>query len=362
MFRTLFAVFVVGMIATGCGDDPVGPDDLTDIPYSPIAYLPELPEGFPPFEQPSFNEMTVEGIKLGRKLFYDPILSADSTMSCASCHLQGKGFTDGLRVSTGIDGIPGTRSSMSLLDVAYSFNGLFWDGRSANLEDQALLPVEDPIEMHHSWVEVVEQLRNHPEYPTDFRKAFGIRSNSEITKEYAAFAMAQFERSMVSSGNSRYDRFVRGEIFLNDSEYNGYVMFFDISTDLPDAECAHCHAAPLFTTNEYFNNGLDLVPDLESFEDLGRGQVTGSVFDNGKFRAPSLRNIEYTAPYMHDGRFQTLEEVIEHYASGGNRVANTDPLIRPLGLSAKQKRDVLAFIKTLSDTTVMNDPRFASPF
>lgn len=306
--------------------------------------------------------MTVEGVALGRKLFYDPLLSADSTMSCASCHLQSGSFTDNVAVSTGIDGIAGSRSSMSLMNIGFMYNGLFWDGRSATLEEQALLPVEDPIEMHHTWAEVVDDLREHPEYPADFRRAFGISAKSEISKEYAAFAIAQFERSLISNGNSRWDQWVRGEISFTEAELNGYDLFFDVSPDLPDAECAHCHSAPLFTTNEYFNNGLDDVPDLESFSDLGRGAVTGIRFDNGKFRSPSLRNIEYTAPYMHDGRFQTLEEVIEHYNRGGNRTQNTDPLIRPLGLSARQKRDLLQFLKTFSDSTDLKDEKFSSPF
>ncbi len=360
--RLIIYLFIFWGTLSACGDDPVATGDLTDIEYDPIAYLPAIPENFPALEQPENNMMTVDGILLGRKLFFDSILSGDSTMSCASCHLQQGNFTDNLAVSSGIDGFEGRRSSMALLNIGFDYNGLFWDGRAATLEEQALLPVEDPVEMHATWPEVVERLMNHKDYPTDFRKAFGIQNTSEINKDYAAFAIAQFERTLVSSGNSRFDRFLRGEIFLTDSEFNGYDMFFDASPDFPDAECAHCHSAPLFTSNRYFNNGLDDVPSLEDFDDSGRGEVTGVLFDNGKFRVPTLRNIEFSAPYMHDGRFETLEEVVEHYNSGGSRVANTDPLIRPLGLSESQKKDLIAFIRTLADTSFLQNPLFSSPF
>lgn len=356
-------VLVLGFSVACCDDDTMfDPGDLSDIPYQPTPYVLERPQGYPQLEIPANNPLTVEGILLGRMLFYDPILSADSTMSCGSCHLQGSNFTDNLAVSTGIDGIPGHRSSMSLLDVAFHYNGLFWDGRSASLEEQALLPVEDPIELHESWPNVERKLRQHSTYPEAFRKAFGIDHTSELTRELAAKALAQFERTLVSSGESKFDRYQRGEIFLSDSEYNGFAMFFDLDDAIPDAECGHCHALPLFTINEYRNNGIEPIGSIFEFPDNGRGLVTGEDADNGKFKVPTLRNIEFSAPYMHDGRFATLMDVINHYSSGGHRQANTDGFIYPLNLTESQKQDLLAFLLTLSDTNFLQNPAHSNPF
>ena len=173
MVRMVVVISCVWALFAGCANDNMAdPGDLTDIPYNPNEYQVVLPEGFPQMEVPSDNPMTVEGIVLGRKLFFDTILSGDSTMSCSSCHLQNGNFTDNLAVSKGIDGIAGTRSAMPLLNLGLNYQGMFWDGRSAQLEDQALLPVEDPIELHASWPEIEEKLKVHPDYPNDFRKAF----------------------------------------------------------------------------------------------------------------------------------------------------------------------------------------------
>ncbi|MEO1435605.1 MAG: cytochrome c peroxidase [Bacteroidota bacterium] len=337
---------------------------LANISYTPVDYNLPQPAGFPQMEVPADNPMTVDGIELGRRLFFDPILSADSTQSCSSCHFQQLAFTDNLAVSTGIDGIAGTRSAMSLANLGYNFNGLFWDGRTSTLESQALLPIEDPIELHFNWPDLICKLSNHPDYPEYFRKAFGINNTNQITKELAAKAIAQFERSMISN-NSKFDRVVyRQEEFFTDDELNGYEMFFDLASGiLPDAECGHCHNAPLFTVNNYRNNGLDEALDLATdFEDNGFGDVTGNVFDNGKFRIPTLRNIALTAPYMHDGRFETLEEVIDHYDSGGHYADNLDPLIINIGLTDEQKDQLLAFLHTLTDTTSLMQEQFSNPF
>lgn len=352
---------LLGLVA--CNDDPViDPGDLSDIAYQPVPYQIQAPAGFPQLEIPADNPTTVDGVLLGRMLFFDPILSADSTMSCSSCHLQAGNFTDNLAVSKGVDGNPGRRSSMSLLDVAFHYTGFFWDGRAESLEEQALLPVEDPVELHESWPNVETKLRRHTNYPLAFRKAFGINHTSEIDRYLAAKAIAQFERTLISSGNSRYDRFFRGEIFLTDSEFNGFEIYFDVNNELPDGECNHCHAPPLFTVNEYRNNGIESVGSLHSFPDPGRGMVSGDTLENGKFKIPTLRNIEYTAPYMHDGRFTTLEEVVDHYNSGGHRQLNTDPLIRQLGLTPAQKQDLIAFLRTLADTTFLKNPEHSNPF
>ncbi|MEM1120997.1 MAG: cytochrome c peroxidase [Bacteroidota bacterium] len=338
-------------------------EDLSSIPYDPAPVDLFIPAPLPQMTVPMDNPLTEDGIELGRFLFYDPILSGNETMACANCHLPKGGFTDNLAFSTGVDGSVGLRSSMSLINAAYFTKGLFWDGRIQTLEAQALLPVEDPIELHNNWEDVEVKLRKHNDYPTRFRKAFGINNASEITKELAVKAIAQFERSLVSA-NSKYDRVMRKEAFFDDDELNGFELFFDFPNDLPDAECGHCHNAPLFTTNQYFNNGLDSVGTLEDFKDKGLGAVTNNLFDNGKFRAPSLRNIALTAPYMHDGRFQTLDEVIDHYNEGAHFADNIDPLIRPegMGLSEQHKKDLIAFLHALTDTSFVNNPAYQNPF
>jgi cytochrome c peroxidase len=354
--------------------------DLTTIPYNPVAYTIIKPAHFPEIPIPPDNPMTVDGVQLGRRLFYDPILSGDSTQSCASCHLPAGNFTDNKAFSVGIDGIAGKRSAMALINIAYATNGLFWDGRSLTLEAQALLPIEDPIELHTTWPNVINKLKQHPEYPGLFRKAFGISGCEQITKELAAKAMAQFERILISSGQSKFDQYLLGDQFaLDDEALDGKLMFFDegISSglQLPDAECFHCHGGLTLTGNQYFNNGIDSVGALNDFVDKGRGGITGNPWDNGKFRAVTLRNIALSAPYMHDGRFQTLEEVIDHYTSGGRPAPNKDPFVHPIGfpqqsgstviytgLTPYHKQALLKFLHALTDTTFVNNPDIQNPF
>lgn len=356
--------------------------DLSGIPYKPEPYNLIKPAHFPEVPIPPDNPLTVAGIQLGRRLFYDPILSGDSTMSCSSCHLPQGSFTDNLPVSVGIAGVAGTRSSMSLLNIAYATNGLFWDGRVRTLEEQALLPVEDPIELHTSWHSVVEKLQKHPEYPRRFREAFGINSTCEITKELAAKAIAQFERILISSGNSRYDRFrFKGDLdAMDDEEIDGMIMYFEeaptLGLNLPDAQCFHCHGGITLTGNNFFSNGIDAVTDYMQFKDPGLGGATNKMTDRGKFRATTLRNIALTAPYMHDGRFQTLEEVVEHYSSHGkSQFPYQDPLIREVGspipgtnpvqytgLTPYQKNALVKFLHTLTDTDFVNNPDIQNPF
>lgn len=369
MNKIYFLSFFLFISLLSCGDDDTPEEcgvigDLSDIPYNPQSFSITKPDGFPTMFIPIDNPMTVEGIELGRHLFYDPILSADSTMSCSSCHLPALSFTDGGATSIGIDGISGVRSSMSLLNIGYVEKGVFWDGRSNTLEEQALIPIEDPIELHDTWENVEAKLKDHPSYPEMFREAFGIEDRSEITKELAAKALAQFERTLIGA-NSKYDKVIfQGQAAFTDSEDRGMRMFTDAQGGLPDAECAHCHALHLGTTDDFFNNGLDSVGSLTEFIDLGLGGVTQDTFENGKFRAPTLRNIALTAPYMHDGRFETLEEVIDFYNESPNHTnaTNVDVNIRPLELTDQQKEDLINFLHTLTDTVFTTNPAFQSPF
>ena len=357
-------LFLIGCTIIAC--NPEEPDNglgqsLMDINYSPTPYAVEVPSEFPAIELPDDNDLIIEKIELGQHLFFDPILSADSTMACASCHIPEKGFTDGLAVSTGIDGISGDKSSMSLVNSAYYNTGLFWDGRIGSLEEQALLPVEDPIEMHNNWPDLMDKLMEHDLYPTLFRKAFGIDYTGEMTKEMAAKALAQYQRIIIS-GNSKFDRFLRNEGGLTDEELEGSLMFFEKDDDLPDAGCWHCHSAPLLTNNSFRNNGLEEVENRDDYADFGFGNITGFPVDNGKFRVPTLRNIALTAPYMHDGQFETLEEVIEHYDKGGLPSPNKDFELLNLGLTDQQKLNLKLFLLTLTDTSYLDNQYVRNPF
>lgn len=352
------------------GAEPITPTTAADQPidsiYNTTPYTLEIPNWLPKIVIPNDNTLTVSGVGLGRYLFYDPIFSKDSTIACASCHLQELGFSDPRKISLGVNQAKGTRNAMSLVNVGFYSNGLFWDGRSKTLEEQALLPIEDHTEMNESWDNVVKKLRRHPTYPKMFRAAFGIEYATEITKELAVKAMAQFERTLIS-GYSRFDRIVfQNDLnagFLTDAEERGReLFFFELSQQLDHPGCSHCHGGPLFTDNTFRNNGIDSVVTLNDFKDRGLGAVSKKMGDNGRFRVPSLRNIELTAPYMHDGRFNTLEEVIDHYSSGGHFADNLDANIRKFVLTERDKKDLIAFLKMLTDTTFVNNPVHKNPF
>lgn len=363
--------FSIVLLFVMCRPEPIIDNGLlTDIAYDPQPFVIETPFGYPQMEIPADNPLTKEGILLGRKLFFDPILSRDSTMSCASCHKPELAFTDGKATSPGVDGIAGRRSAMSLVDIGYATNRLFWDGRAATLEEQALLPVEDPLELHALWPDIEERLKEHNYYPAEFRKAFGIENKNQIDKFLAAKALAQFQRTIINKGSSRYDRLMRqtGNGFPTEEEENGRVMFFFEASGLPtgiglvDAECGHCHSGVRLTGDEYLNNGIQPALTPLDFKDGGLGEVSGRDRDMGRMRVPTLRNIALTAPYMHDGRFNTLEEVIEHYNSGGHPSFGKDGLLVPLNMSEQNKKDVIAFLHALTDIEVTTAPEYQSPF
>ncbi|MCC6815523.1 MAG: cytochrome C peroxidase [Saprospiraceae bacterium] len=345
-----------------CNDEN-NSNDLTHIPYTPSeAYIIQYPDSFPiPTENPE-NKRTKAGVQLGRHLFYDPILSLDSTISCASCHKPEFAFTDGKALSPGVGGSLGTRSSMSILNAVYFTNGLFWDGRSPDLIDQAKQPVENPVEMHESWPNVEKKLKRSKFYPELFRAAFGINSKSEITKELAANAIAQWESILIAGGNSRYYKFLRKQTAFNSDEFEGFQLFFNLDPRLPDAQCGHCHTGRLFASSNYFNNGLDSANSFTEFKDPGRGAITMAPLDSGRFKAPTLINIHLTAPYMHDGRLGTMDEVMNHYTKQVKKAPNLDPNVANLRISEAQSRKVLSFIMTLIDTSYLQNPDIFSPF
>lgn len=348
------------------------PDDKEMLVYNPTYVTLQQPQFFPPLEMPAGNQLTEEGIRLGRRLFYDPILSGDNTLACAGCHGQAAGFSDSKRFSIGIDRLEGTRNSMALFNLAYP-SSFFWDGRSATLEQQILEPVPNPVEMHEEWPNAVLELQSHDEYPELFFYAFG---DSAITKELTAKAIAQFLRTILSS-DSRYDKHLRGELLgttqeWTESEERGREIFnTEFGNPNGGGDCFHCHGNILFQivdpSLQFRNNALQEAATLQDFADKGRGAVTGNVQDNGKFKVPSLRNVEFTAPYMHDGRFSTLEEVVDFYSDGLQASPNVDPLMKGaqtggVHLTQQQKDDLLSFLKALSDPSLLTRAEYASPF
>ncbi|MAY83555.1 MAG: cytochrome-c peroxidase [Flavobacteriales bacterium] len=314
---------------------------------------------------PADNPLTVEGVKLGRMLFYEKRFSKNNLLSCAGCHRQEHAFTDTARFSLGVRNKEGSRQSMSVFNMAWNSNEFFWDGRAHLLRDQSLMPIEDSLEMDESLENVIQKLSADQQYKDQFTRAFG---SPEITTEKMSLAMEQFMNSIVSN-DSKYDRYINGLVSLDSNEERGRVLFFSefnpAFPSLSGADCQHCHSAPNFENDAYMNNGLDTDAQMT---DNGRMKATNSASDKGKFKVPSLRNIELTAPYMHDGRFETLEEVIDHYNVGLQNSTTLDPtLVYPLNngglqLTEEDKRDLIAFLKTLTDYSLITNPEFSDPF
>jgi cytochrome c peroxidase len=296
---------------------------------------PKVPLGLPAFDWPKDNKYSAAKVELGRYLYYDQRMSADGTVSCASCHAPEHGFTDGAPVSTGVKGQKGGRSAPTVINRAYSL-AQFWDGRAGSLEDQAKGPMANPIEMGNTHEAIVDKLKGIAGYRALFAKAFG---SDEITIDATAKAIACFERTVLS-GNAPYDRYKRGEKkAMTPQQVRGMSIFID------KAKCDQCHEGANFTLNAYANLGVGTdKPD----PDVGRYAVTKDPRDWGAFKTPTLREIEHTAPYMHDGSLKTLEEVVEFYDKGGIKNKNLDEKIKPLHLTYQDKKDLVAFLKALS--------------
>ncbi len=343
------------------------PSSLADsfAPPNSSPYQLRVSERFPKIELPRDNVLTEEGVALGEMLFNDVRLSRGEVQSCASCHRQEAAFSDISALSVGAEGQLGKRNSMPLFNLAWS-ESFFWDGRATELREQALMPIQDHLEMNESLDRVVEKLGRDEEYPSHFQAAFG---SSQITPERIGLALEQFLLTSISQ-NSKFDLALREQTALTDMEKRGlelFLMEYDPSKGLYGADCFHCHGGSLFTNNRFANNGLDFV-----FEDKGRHSVTGNPADIGKFKVPSLRNVALTAPYMHDGRFTTLEEVVDHYNSGVKPSATLDPnlakhLPTGLNLSESDRAALVAFLRTLTDTSfqtktsiAFNTPKISS--
>lgn len=333
--------------------------------YVQTPYSLNVPSHFPDMPIPDDNPMTVEGVTLGRQLFYEKRLSLDNSISCASCHAPQNAFSDPNQFSLGVNGQMGDRNSMALINLGWQ-QFFFWDGRAKTLEDQILEPVPNPVEMHLQWKDAMVRLQDDSEYQLLFLKAFGSKT---IDSTAVSKAIAQFLRTLIS-GKSKFDVMYKYEnniafdpgdqaIYqtVTAEEWAGYDLF----KSLNGADCFHCHNGPLMQVQKFSNNGLDAV-----FSDLGHGDVTGNPADYGKFKVPTLRNIAYSAPYMHDGRFATLDEVIEHYSTGIQQSSTIDPLIEfafqgGVQLDDFEKGILKKFLMTMTDYEFINNPEFQDP-
>ena len=318
--------------------------------------------GLPEPELPGDNLLTEQGVKLGRMLFYETRLSGDNSLACASCHKQENAFSDTNRFSTGIDGLEGHRQAMSAVNMLWNTNGYFWDGRAQKLRDQSIIPIQDDLEMNETMENVVEKLEQDTLYKHQFFRAFG---SEDISSHRIGLALEQFMNSIVSY-RSKYDLFLEGEATFTEKEELGMELFFEeynpYFPETSGADCGHCHGGKNFSSQEYMNNGLDSI-----YNDNGRYDVTGLESDRGAMKVTTLRNIELTAPYMHDGRFKTLEEVIDHYNEGLRYNASLDPALAMtmgtgLMLNNTDKDALIAFLRTLTDSILIQDSRYASPF
>ncbi len=320
------------------------------------------PIAFPVIPQNPENLVTVEGAELGRFLFYDKILSKDNTISCATCHKQEFAFSDGGRqFSTGINSIQQKRNTPALFNLAW-YPALFWDGRAKSIEEQVFFPVRDHSEMGLDWITATERINQSKFYRKKFELVFGKK---EIDSVMIANAIAQFERTLISY-NSKFDRVLRREDKLTKEELRGY----EIMNDQSMADCLHCHstdANALATSLKFSNNGLDGVDKVTNFKDKGLGGISKKDADFGKFKIPSLRNIGLSAPYMHDGRFKTLREVIDFYSEGLKKSVTIDSKMTRIHkggvrLSEYDKNCLEAFLITLTDSVFISSEEFSNPF
>lgn len=318
-------------------DDEIIPVD--NFEFRKPSYFPEPHYTF------ENNALTRDRFNLGRDLFYDSILSLDNSISCASCHSQTHGFSDhNVAFSAGVNGTLGVRNSPGLANLAW-YPSFMWDGGINNIETFSVAPITNPLEMHETIGQVIGKLNANAAYRNKFKVAYGVDS---ITDQKMLQALGQF-MAMLISDDSKYDQYRKGTYTFTADENAGYVLF--------QAKCASCHTEPLFTDFTYRNNGIDAT-----FTDLGRGLITQNPADNGKFKVPSLRNVQLTYPYMHDGRYFTLSQVLDHYASGIQNSSTLDPsLTAGIPLTADEKLKIIAFLRTLTDYTFMANPDLQEP-
>ena len=334
--KLLFILFLVFL--TACQKEK-------ELPISQEEKILIIPEGFPEPVFPLDNEFTNARWELGKKLFYDPVLSRDSTISCASCHFAENAFSDNVPFSLGVEEAIGTRNSPTLANVAYH-PYYTREGGIPTLEMQILVPIQEHNEFDFNVVLIIERLQKDSTYQQMSRVAYGRGGMDAFV---LTRALSTFERSLLS-GNSRFDKyfFQNNNNILTDAEIRGMDLFFGEKTG-----CSNCHNDFNFTNYAFENNGL-----YDDYSDPGRFRLTGDENDRAKFKVPTLRNIELTAPYMHDGSMETLEEIILHYESGGKNYPNKSDLIQPFTLTENERNELILFLKTLTDESFISNPLF----
>lgn len=337
----------------GCKKDDVIENPIEDPTLTNIAF--QIPQGWPApvYQFDSNNPLSKAGFKLGRKLFFEVKLSRDNTVSCGSCHQPFAAFSQlDHNISHGVDERIGTRNSPSLFNLNWH-TSFFWDGGVNHIELQPFGPITNPLEMDETLANVVAKLQADETYKAMFKDAFGTE---EVTTQKMSKALAQFMGMLVSS-NSKYDKYARGEAggTMSAEELAGLEVLKN--------KCTPCHKEPLFSDFSFRNNGLELVNNTKGVIDSGRGVIL--PFDPSvyyKFKVPSLRNLKYTAPYMHDGRFTTIDQVLAHYTTGIHQTPNLDPLlVSGIPLSAQEQQALKAFLNTLNDEEFVKDVRFQEP-
>lgn len=344
LLKAVLFLVILLMSVISCSDEVIQPLEEDS------AYHLQFPSYFPEmsFDQ-SANPVTKNGVELGRKLFYEGRLSRNNTISCGFCHIQENAFTHhGHTVSHGVDDRIGIRNAPPIQNMAF-LKRYMWDGVIHNLNEQPIIPITDVNEMDSSMPEAISKIKDDPKYKRLFSAAYG---DENITGEKVLKALSQFMASMISA-DSKYDRFRQGKEVFTSAESQGMAVF--------NQKCASCHSGELFTDESFRNTGMYYNTQ---FKDAGRYRVTLDQIDWMKFRVPSLRNVEYTAPYMHDGRFYTLDAVLNFYTDGVENHPNLDPQLKQnnhigIAMNTQEKQLIIAFLKTLSDKNFISNPKFA---
>lgn len=343
-----FLCAILIIVACSCSSDK---DSYVPVPNEPLEV--QIPSNFPdPTYDFSQNQPTEKGFELGKKLFYDGRLSSDGVVSCGFCHIQDFAFTHHTHiVSHGVDGKLGTRNAQPLHNLIF-MKEFTWDGAAMHLDTQPIIPITAEVEMNETFTGIIQKLKDEPKYVQLFKEAF---EDGEINSDHILKAIAQFTVMMISS-NSKYDKIERneGSVFTPD-EQAGFELF--------QSKCATCHSGTLFTDQSYRNNGL-AVDTL--YNDIGRKRVSGLETDIYKFKVPTLRNVELTFPYMHDGRLKTLEDVLNHYSEGMVDSETLDASFKDaegnvigIPMTDEEKQSIIAFLRTLTDDNFINDSRFS---